>query len=342
MADVLPIAEVVRSGFVESRHRGAVVVLGAGGETELVFGDVRSPMSPRSANKPMQAVGIVNGGVRLPAELLALAAGSHAGDRIHRDSVRKILASVGLDESALRNPPALPLDERVAHDYLRSGGKPSAVVHNCSGQHAAMLAACTANGWPTDTYLAADHPLQVAVAQAVSDLAAEPIAATLVDGCGLPLLTYSLTGVARAYHTLVTEAAGTAPRQIADAIRKYPAFVAGDGMIVTELMRAVPDLLVKSGAEGVMALALPDGRAAAIKIDDGSSRSIPPIIGALLDRLGAGGPAVAALTRAPVFGVAEEVGEIRPSRAFLDALDVMGAPGAEGQPAMRSGAVPGR
>jgi L-asparaginase II len=321
MNPVPVIAEVVRSGFVESRHRGSVVVLGRTGETEVAFGDVLSPVSPRSANKPMQAVGILSCRIDLPADLLALATASHAGDAVHLDGVRKILAAAGLDESVLRNPPTLPLDERVAEEHVRSGGRPAAVVQNCSGQHAAMLAACTTNGWPTETYLAADHPLQVTVARTVSELAGEPIAATLVDGCGLPLFTYSLTGLARAYRTLVTAAPGMLPRRVADAMRAHPDMVAGDGMLVTNLMQAVPGLLAKSGAEGVMALALPDGRAAAVKIEDGSSRSIPPIAGALLDRLGTGGPAVATLTRAPVFGVADEVGGIRPTSAFLQALD---------------------
>lgn len=322
MSDVSVIAEVVRSGFVESRHHGSVAVIGSAGEVALSFGDVRSPVSPRSANKPMQAVGILRCGVDLPPELLALAAASHVGDAAHRDGVRKILASAGLDESSLRNPATLPLDERVARQYLRTGGQPSAIVQNCSGQHAAMLAACTANGWPTESYLAADHPLQVAVAKAVTDLAGEPIVATLVDGCGLPLFTYSLTGLARAYHALVAAEPGTLPRRVADGMRAHPDQVAGAGMFVTELMRAVPGLLAKSGAEGVLAFALADGRAAAIKIEDGSARSTAPIAGAILGRLGITETAIPALTRVPLFGVADEVGEIRPTTTFLRALHV--------------------
>lgn len=314
------IAEVVRSDFVESRHRGSAVVIGSDGVLEVSIGDVTSPMSPRSSNKPMQAVGILRCGLDLGGELLALASASHAGDAVHRNGVQKILATAGLDETALRNPATLPLDDRVAVDYLRAGGQPSVVVQNCSGQHAAMLAACVTNGWPTESYLEANHPLQVAVAGAVADLADEPIAATLIDGCGLPLFIFGLTGLARAYRALVIAEPGSLPRRVADAMRAHPEFVAGDGMLVTELMRAVPGLLAKSGAEGVIALALPDGRAAAIKVADGSGRSIAPLTGVLLDYLGCGQPGLADLTRVPVHGIEEEVGEIRPSSTVLAAL----------------------
>jgi L-asparaginase II len=314
------IAEVVRSDFVESRHRGSAVVISSDGEVKVSVGDVTSPMSPRSSNKPMQAVGILRCGVDLAGELLALASASHAGDALHRHGVQKILASAGLDVSALRNPATLPLDDRVAQDYLRAGGEPSVVVQNCSGQHAAMLAACTTNGWPTDSYLEPDHPLQVVVASTVADLSGEPIAATLIDGCGLPLFTFGLTGLARAYRTLVLAEPGSSPRRVADAMRAHPEFVAGDGMLITELMRAVPGLLAKSGAEGVMAFALPDGRAAAIKVEDGSSRSIAPLTRAVLGYLGCDQPDLMDLTRVPVHGVEEEVGEVRPTGAFLATL----------------------
>ena len=50
------IAEVIRSGFEESRHRGSAVLLGAGGREVLYSaGEVTAPMFPRSSNKPIQA-----------------------------------------------------------------------------------------------------------------------------------------------------------------------------------------------------------------------------------------------------------------------------------------------
>ena len=62
---------------------------------------------------------------------------------------------------------------------------------------------------------------------------------------------------------------------------------------MTRLMRGIPGLVAKDGAEGVYVAALPDGRAAAVKIADGSERARTAGAGAaLLRRLGveAAGP----------------------------------------------------
>ncbi|HEY0636603.1 MAG TPA: asparaginase, partial [Pseudonocardiaceae bacterium] len=83
----------------------------------------------------------------------------------------------------------------------------------------------------------------------------------------------------------------------------------------TRLMRAVPGLVCKAGAEGVHAAALPDGRAVALKIDDGATRARLPVMVAALRRLGVtGGPAegggdtLAALAEEPVLGGGVPVG----------------------------------
>ena len=77
------VAEVVRSGMVESRHRGAVAGLAADGTQVLSAGDTAVPFFPRSANKPLQATAMLRAGVELDGELLALAAASHSGEDYH-------------------------------------------------------------------------------------------------------------------------------------------------------------------------------------------------------------------------------------------------------------------
>ena len=79
-----PLAEVVRSGFVEGYHRGSVIVLGADGEPVAAAGDVTEPIFPRSSNKPMQATGMLRAGFA-PAgsEQLAVASASHHGEPAH-------------------------------------------------------------------------------------------------------------------------------------------------------------------------------------------------------------------------------------------------------------------
>jgi L-asparaginase II len=67
-------------------------------------------------------------------------------------------------------------------------------------------------------------------------------------------------------------------QQIVSACTKYPVLVAGDGRLTTRMMRAVPGLFMKEGAEGVQVCALSDGRVIAIKIIDGSWRPVAPIM----------------------------------------------------------------
>ncbi|MFS4092284.1 asparaginase [Streptomyces sp. AF1A] len=305
------LAEVVRCGFVEGRHRGSLVLLAPDGSVELALGDVHSPVLPRSANKPMQAAGVLHTGVRLAGERLALAAGSHSGEAFHRDLVRTMLDEAGLSPAHLRCPTALPLDQQEQEAYLAAGERRDRVAMNCSGKHAAMLAAAAHRHWPLESYLDPDHPLQRLVRTAVEEAAGEPVAAVGTDGCGAPLLAIGLTGLARAYRRFVLAAPGTPERRVADAMRAHPEYVAGTRRHDTLLMRAIPGALSKVGAEAVQALALPDGRALALKIDDGGSRALGPVIARALRLMGVSAPATDRVGRVPVLGGGREVGEVR-------------------------------
>jgi L-asparaginase II len=300
------VAEVVRSGFVESVHHGSVAVLGGTSR-----GDVTGPVFPRSSNKPLQTVGMLRAGLIPRDEAdLALISGSHFGEPLHVRRVREILEAAGLAEDALRCPAGLPLAEPARDAWLRSGGGPERIMMNCSGKHAGMLATCVVNGWPLESYRDAKHPLQVAIAEAVADLVGEPIAAVGVDGCGAPVLGFSLTALARSFQRLVDAEPGTPERRVADEMRAHPELVAGTGADDTVLMGSVPGLLVKGGAEGVVAAALPGVGAVAIKIDDGGQRARTPVLLDALRELGAEVPVLEEL----VLGGGEPVGEVRAVR----------------------------
>lgn len=309
---VLPVlAEVVRSGFTEGHHRGSLVVLAADGRVELALGDPAAPVFPRSSNKPMQAAAILRAGLDLSGERLALAAASHSGEDFHLDLVRTMLAEHGLKPDDLQTPPDLPLDPVQAEAYLAAGRVREPLTMNCSGKHAAMLAVCVRNGWDTATYLDPAHPLQRLVGEVVAEAAGEPVAAIGTDGCGAPLMAIGLVGLARAFRAFVLAEPGTAERRVADAMRAHPEYVAGTRRPDTWLMREVPGTLSKMGAEAVQALALPDGRALAFKIDDGSTRALGPVLARALELLGVDAPVVTRIGQAPLLGGAEQVGEIR-------------------------------
>jgi len=310
------LAEVIRSGFVESRHRGSIVAIGPDGMFAFTAGSANTPVFPRSSNKPLQAAAMLRAGLPIEGELLALAAASHSGEDFHAQGVHDILDLAGLTADDLQCPPSLPLDEPTARRLIRStppeADPASRVRFNCSGKHAAMLATCIANEWPTETYLSPEHPLQLHIRRTIEDLAREPVAAVGVDGCGAPLFALTLGGLARAFRGLVLAAPGTPERKVADAMRKFPEWTSGTTRDENKLMAAVPGLLLKAGAEGVDAFALPDGTAAALKVDDGNSRARTPITVAILAMLGAQPPADFAV--AEVYGGGKPVGVIRATR----------------------------
>ncbi|MEU2024994.1 asparaginase [Streptomyces sp. NPDC016469] len=308
----LPVlAEVVRSGFTEGHHRGSLVVLAADGSVELSLGDPGAPVFPRSSNKPMQAAAVLRAGLDLSGERLALAAASHSGEGFHLDLVRKMLTEHGLSPEDLQTPPDLPLDAVEAETYLAAGHVRERLTMNCSGKHAAMLAACAHNGWDMAGYLDPAHPLQRLVHQVVEEAAGEEVTAVGTDGCGAPLMAISLVGLARAFRGFVLAEPGTAERRVADAMRAHPEYVAGTRRPDTWLMREVPGTLSKMGAEAVQAVALADGRALAFKIDDGSTRALGPVLARALGLLGIDAPVVGRIGRAPLLGGGAEVGEIR-------------------------------
>jgi L-asparaginase II len=307
------VAEVVRSGFLEGRHRGSVVVTAPGGAVEWAVGVVDRPMFPRSSNKPMQAVGMLRNGLDLDGELLALAGASHSGEPFHLDGVRRILAGARLDESALQTPPDYPIDDIARDEWIRSGREKSPVTMNCSGKHAAMLATCVAAGLPIDDYRNPEHLVQKGIRAAVEDGAGEPVAAVGVDGCGAPLLAITLTGLARAFGRYAAAPADTPEGRVAAAFRSFPEYASGSRRDEAALMHAIPGLFCKAGAEGVYGVGLPDGRGIAIKIEDGAARARPVVMAATLRRLGLTDPILDDQSAAPVLGGGRQVGTIRPA-----------------------------
>ncbi|WP_435611137.1 asparaginase [Streptomyces sp. C10-9-1] len=305
------LAEVVRSGFVEGHHRGSLVVLAADGSVELAVGDPEAPVFPRSSNKPFQAVAVLRAGLDLSGERLALAAASHSGEEFHLALVRRMLDEAGLTADDLRTPPDLPLDPAEAEAYLAAGRVRDKVTMNCSGKHAAMLAACALNGWDRAGYLDPAHPLQRLVHSVVEEAAGEQVAAVGTDGCGAPLMAIGLTGLARAYRHLVLAAPDSPERRVADAMRAHPEYVAGTRRPDTWLMRELPGSLSKMGAEAVQAVALADGRALAFKIDDGAGRALGPVLARALRLMGLDAPVVERIGHLPLLGGGEKVGEIR-------------------------------
>ncbi len=260
-----------RGNVVESVHR--VHVASTGG---LRRGDDLACFL-RSAAKPFQAIPFVEAYDDLADEEIAIACASHQATPAQLAAVRLVLARAGATEDDLENGP----------QEGRPGGR---LAHNCSGKHAGMLAACSANGWQLAGYRLPDHPLQRRIHDLVGGRE------TALDGCGLP--TYAMR--------LSEQAALTArvPERIATAMRARPELVGGEGSEDTELMREVPGLLAKRGAEGLLCIVEPGGVGYALKVEDGNGRALLPAAGLLLGLPGLAGRELLNSRR-------ETVGEIR-------------------------------
>ena len=313
------LVEVLRGDSCESRHRGAACV--ARGEGVVAaWGDVAAFIYPRSAVKPLQALPLVATGAadryRLSPAELAIACGSHAGEAQHVRTVANWLARIGCGPGALICGPHPPLSEAAARELLLRGEAPGRLHNNCSGKHAGFLTLARELGAPASSYGAPEHPVQRLVATTLAALGGlDPRALTWgIDGCGVPTFALPLAALARAFARFAT-ADGTmddgtdgmvpsddpavgAPR-IRAAMLSCPDFVAGSGRFDTEvIVAAAGAVLVKGGAEGVAAAALPrQGLGLALKIDDGGRRAAETAMAALLLRYAELGDAAAALLR---------------------------------------------
>ncbi|WP_193598606.1 asparaginase [Microbacterium sp. YJN-G] len=323
--DAVELAVVERSGFVESRHAGAAVVLSPEGEVVARHGNPDALILPRSSLKPLQAVAAVTAGAALDGEQLALGTASHTGTDRHVEVVREVLAAGGLTEDDLGCPPAWPSDAATRREMIADHADQARVRMNCSGKHALMLRACVATGWPTDGYLDPAHPLQQHIRDVIERLTGEKIAHTSVDGCGAPVHAMTLTGLARGIHRIgsASERSPFALHRVAGtlvrAVRENPWTIAGPREPDTIAIETL-GVFAKGGAEGVMVMVAPNGATAALKMLDGSGRAATVVAATLLARAGALTDAeVATLTAAlplDVLGGGEPVGSIRPSASL--------------------------
>lgn len=303
MSDAV-LAELVRSGVVESQHRGYLIALNADGSTNLELGDCSHLFYPRSTVKSIQASAMVRHGLKLEPRLLAFAASSHSGSQMHLDAVREILSLAKLDESALQCMLDRPLGERERREY--GDAAPTRITMNCSGKHAAMLLTCVTNGWPIENYLDPEHPLQQACKAELEALSGEKITLTSTDGCGAPLFLISVAGLARAIRA-ITISEDPIHKSVIEASRAFPEMVAGVGRLTTEMMEAIPGLYMKDGAEAVNIASMPDGRTLVFKVGDGSLRPFKTLLHAGLSRLGV----TTSFEEEKVLGGSKVIGSIR-------------------------------
>jgi len=292
------LVEVLRGGKVESMHRGAVCVVDADGATVLALGDVTRAVFPRSAVKAIQALPLVESGAAdafgFGERELALACASHNGEAEHVGLASQMLASAGLDETALECGAHWPSYQEATLALARSGGAPSALHNNCSGKHAGFVCTCRHAGISVKGYVNAGHPFQDLIAGTMTEVtgAAHGQDNIGTDGCSIPTYAVPLRNLALGFARMATgnglsAARAAAARRLLAACMAEPFYVAGSQRADTRLMLLAPGrVFVKVGAEGVYCAAIPElGLGMALKCDDGAGRAAEVIMAALLSRL---------------------------------------------------------
>ena len=304
------LARVTRSGETESTHDGAIAVVDIRGRVVATHGNIDARFFARSSVKPFQALAALQAGAQLAPEFLALACASHTGAPIHIALVRSMLAAVGLSETELATPPDWPEGANRDRVMCVANARRLPVYHNCSGKHAAFLAACVASGWSRADYLLPQHPLQELVRDVLFAATGEPSPEVGVDGCGAPTYMVSAVSLARAFNRLGNDSAFD---EVFSAMHQFPRLVSGVRMADAEF--AIHTFgASKRGAEGNLGLAVRGRGAIAIKVFDGSSRAIGPVVTDVLTQLEWVTPSIAEMlggaTQVTMSGGGADVGTV--------------------------------
>jgi L-asparaginase II len=289
-------------------------------------GDPEALVCMRSLAKPFQALALLTTGAAqafgFGPEELALFSGSLSGQDFQADLVSRALARLRLTPGALQCGVHPPLHRGTAKALTQAGAKPTPLHNTCAGKHTAMLALCVYHKWPTENYLAVDHPVQHLILGTVGRMVGLPREdiKVAIDGCGAPVFYMPLKNIALGYARLAGAQKGSPGGDLLAAILDHPRHIAGDGRLDTDVMLALPGLVfAKSGAEGGYALAVAErGLGVALKIEDGSARALNPAVVEVLEQLGTLTPAAREALKAyagpPILNHRkEEVGRIRPA-----------------------------
>jgi L-asparaginase II len=293
-----PLVEVRRGGITESRHRGHIVGVLPDGEIVALAGSPETVTYLRSSAKPHQAIPLIASGAAdrfgFDEKEIALACASHSGEPIHVEVAGSMLKKIGLPPEALKCGVHEPFSLEATAALKAKGQEPSVLHNNCSGKHAGMLALALHLGAPTETYHQADHPVQTAIGEVVSQFSGIGLLdmAIGVDGCGVPVFGITIKSMALMYARLVSppadfdEDTSRACSRIVAAMMAYPELIGGTkDRLDTEMMQAAKGLLVsKVGAEGVYTVGVlpspdwPKGLGLALKIEDGDDKRARPVV----------------------------------------------------------------
>jgi L-asparaginase II len=242
-----------RDGLIEREHFGYVVRCNKLKVVEKIGEDKNYPFYLRSCAKPLQASLMIDYELdkkfNLTDEEIALCAASHAGEKIHVETIRGILKKFGISESKLKCGAHEPISRTAQDELLKAGEKPSAIHNNCSGKHAMMLGLCKLNDWDMDNYDNLTHPLQKEILKRIYELCEikneYPVTK---DGCGVPVPSMPLENIAKGYLNLFCD---PKYKRIKNAFLYNSYLIGGENRTDTKIIENSQSLVAKVGAGGL-------------------------------------------------------------------------------------------
>ena len=291
------LAKVIRGETVESFHRGHLIVVDGEGQTIFSLGNPETVTFFRSSAKPFQTMPFLTSGAAsafgFSEKEIALACGSHSGEKMHVEIVEQMLEKIGLSEADLRCGAHLPFNEKRAEEMIRNGEQPTQLHNNCSGKHSAMLAFAKHCGADLKTYDLLENPIQKAILQCVSDFTDIPPDEIKIgiDGCAAPNFAVPISAMAKSFARLVfppqdfDSEIREACHWIMSAMMNYAEMIGGTERLDTMIMETRRGQIIsKVGADGVyVAGVLPSpkwktGLGIAFKIEDGDDKRARPVV----------------------------------------------------------------
>lgn len=302
-----------RGALVESRHRlwisvHADSVPDASPLSELPVAYMRSTAKPFQLLALMMQDDIVSR-YELQQEDLALMAASHDGTDAHADRARHLLERLGFSEADLQCGVHRPswLEEATL-DESRSFPGYDSLHHNCSGNHAGMLALGRIFDVPKSNYLDPKSASQAAVHRLLKTLTAGPVDVA-VDNCGSPCYAMPIEAITQLYALLGRpESLAERPEacrmaleaqaplatwmatldRISRALAQCPEWASGEATGATRIARQSPgELILKHGAEALLCVAHRTAPGALVlKVQDGNARALFPAALHVMETLG--------------------------------------------------------
>ena len=266
--------EYIRDGLVEETHDGLFVQYSNPSES--------LPYYLRSCAKPLQATLLIDYGIDLDEEELALCCGSHAGEECHISVARRILRKLDIDESFLKCGIHAPLARSMQDKMLLKNEMPTAIHNNCSGKHIGFLAICKKMNWDMETYYKPEHPLQIAIKNKITGLCGLDKKYPLTtDGCGVPIMSMPLYNMLAGYKNLLNYP------KIINSILHHPYIYGGENRTDTEIIEKTRNIIAKVGAGGLCIVFNIDAKDGfVVKINDCSMEARRFAVLEMINRLG--------------------------------------------------------